>query len=279
MNEINGPDAELVALFDGRAAFWLAAAVALGVGAAHAVAPGHGKSITAAYLVGVRGRYRDALRLGLIVATMHTVSVLLLASAWVGATGAGGFATETVTAWMQVAAGLVVIAVGAHLVHRHVRARGHHRSHAHAHHHGHHHGHHHDHGHGHGQGHGHDHGHGHGHSHDIVENPWSRRGLTALAVSGGLLPSPSAFLVLVSGMLTGRSLNAVILVLLFGLGMAVTLTGVGVLTVRGRSLLAGRVRNARLAAAAAAWAPAVAGAAVAVGGCLYLVAAVTTLTA
>ncbi|RKN10916.1 hypothetical protein [Streptomyces radicis] len=266
MNEVNGPDAELVALFDGRAAFWLAAAVALGVGAAHAVAPGHGKSITAAYLVGVRGRYRDALRLGLIVATMHTVSVLLLASAWVGVTGAGGFATEIVTAWMQVAAGLVVIAVGAHLVHRHVRARGHRHSHAHAHH-------------GHDHGHGHSHGHGHGHSHDLPENPWSRRGLTALAVSGGLLPSPSAFLVLVSGMLTGRSLNAVILVLMFGLGMAVTLTGVGVLTVRGRGLLAGRVRNARLAAAAAAWTPAVAGAAVAVGGCLYLFAAVTTLTA
>ncbi|GAB2887736.1 nickel/cobalt transporter [Streptomyces mayteni] len=257
MTDVNGLDGRLVALFDSGAVFWLAAVVALGVGAAHAVAPGHGKSITAAYLVGVRGRYRDALRLGLIVATMHTVSVLLLASAWVGVTGAGGFATETVTAWMQVAAGLVVIAVGGHLVHRQLRARR--PGHDHGHHHHDHHHHHHD------------------HHHDEVASPWSRRGLTALAVSGGLLPSPSAFLVLVSGMLTGRSVNAVLLVLMFGLGMAATLTGVGVLTVRGRSLLAGRIRGARLAAAVTTWTPTVAGAAVAAGGCLYLVAAVSTL--
>ncbi|MDT0317906.1 HoxN/HupN/NixA family nickel/cobalt transporter [Streptomyces millisiae] len=254
MTNLEGLDSRLVALFDSGTVFWVAAVVALGVGAAHAVAPGHGKSITAAYLVGVRGRYRDALRLGLAVALMHTVSVLLLASAWVGVTGAGGFATEAVTAWMQVAAGLVVIAVGGHLVRRHLRDRGHHHHH-------------------------HDHDHDHHHDHGRAPDPWSRRGLTALAVSGGLLPSPSAFLVLVSGMLTGRSLNAVILVLLFGLGMAGTLTGVGVLTVRGHALLAGRARHGRLATAAAAWAPALAGAAVGLGGCLYLLAAVATLTA
>lgn len=252
MTDLEGLDSRLVALFDSGTVFWVAAVVALGVGAAHAVAPGHGKSITAAYLVGVRGRYRDALRLGLVVALMHTVSVLLLASAWVGVTGAGGFATETVTAWMQVAAGLVVIAVGGHLVRRHLRDRGHHHHH---------------------------HDHDHHHDHGRAPDPWSRRGLTALAVSGGLLPSPSAFLVLVSGMLTGRSLNAVILVLLFGLGMAGTLTGVGVLTVRGHALLAGRAHHGRLATAAAAWAPALAGAAVGLGGCLYLLAAVATLTA
>jgi nickel/cobalt transporter (NicO) family protein len=277
MNDLNSLDGKLIALFDGRAAFWVALLVALGVGAAHAVAPGHGKSITAAYLVGVRGRYRDALRLGVIVALMHTLSVLLLASAWVGMTGAAGFATETVTAWLQVAAGLVVIGVGAHLLHRHLRARRRRHAHAHAHAHGH------DHAHGdahaHGDGHAHAHAHGHDHSHDIPEtSPWSRRGLTAIAISGGLLPSPSAFLVLVSGMLTGRSLNAVILVLAFGVGMAVTLTGVGVLTVRGRTLLAGRAGGSRLAATVSAWTPAIAGGAVTAGGCLYLFAAVSVLT-
>ncbi|AKG42499.1 transporter, Ni2+-Co2+ transporter (NiCoT) family [Streptomyces xiamenensis] len=267
MNDLNSLDGKLIALFDGRAAFWVALLVALGVGAAHAVAPGHGKSITAAYLVGVRGRYRDALRLGVIVAIMHTLSVLLLASAWVGLTGAAGFATETVTAWLQVAAGVVVIAVGAHLVHRHLRTRRKRTQHAHSH------------AHGHDHHHAHDPDHGHDHSHDIPEtSPWSRRGLTAIAVSGGLLPSPSAFLVLVSGMLTGRSLNAVILVLAFGVGMAVTLTGVGMLTVRGRTLLAGRAGGSRLAATVSAWTPAIAGGAVTAGGCLYLFAAVSVLT-
>ncbi|MGR6922003.1 hypothetical protein ACU635_47810 [[Actinomadura] parvosata] len=67
----------------------------------------------------------------------------------------------------------------------------------------------------------------------------------------------SAFIVLVSGLLTGRSLGAVVLVLAFGAGMAVTLTAVGIMTVRGT--------------------PALAGVAVAIGGCLYLATAVAVL--
>lgn len=171
MTGISGIEARLVEMFDSQAVFWLALLVALGVGAAHAVAPGHGKTITAAYLVGTRGRYRDALRLGVVVALMHTLSVLVLAITWVGLTSWSAAGTELVTAWMQVLAGLVVIGVGGHLAYRHLRhgpAPGHHR-------------------------------------HDAVAltDPWSRRGLVAIALSGGLLPSPSAFLVLVTGLLTG----------------------------------------------------------------------------
>ncbi|MGS2616148.1 nickel/cobalt transporter [Micromonospora sp. LZ34] len=291
---MTGLDERLVALFDGRGVFWLALVVALGVGAAHAVAPGHGKTITAAYLLGTRGRYRDAVRLGVIVAVMHTVSVLVLALAWVGLSGAASLGTRTVTAWMQVAAGLLVIGVGAHLTWRHLR--GHHHDHAH-----HHHDHRHDHrkvtahagtaghaqpdtaGHPHGGTAGHHHGHpsggatGHHHDHAVPTDPWSRRGLTALALSGGLLPSPSAFLVLVSGVLTGRAVDALVLVVAFGVGMAATLTGVGVVTIRGFALLTGRLR--RWPATATAWLPAVAGVAVSIGGCLYLVAAISVLTA
>ncbi|BCJ69946.1 nickel/cobalt transporter [Polymorphospora rubra] len=321
MNGLGGIEGRLVALFDSGAVFWLALLVALGVGAAHAVAPGHGKSVTAAYLVGTRGRYRDALRLGLIVAIMHTFSVLVLAVAWVGVSGLAGFGTERVTAWMQVLAGLVVIGVGVHLTYRHIRGGGH--SHSHGHGHGHSHGH--SHGHGHGHSHGHDHGHshdhGHGHSHDhghdhahphspagggpaggqeagqvvvaarkpeapatpaetaapAPTDPWSRRGLIALGLSGGLLPSPSAFLVLVSGLLTGRALDAVLLVIAFGVGMALTLTGVGVITIRGFALLSGRTARWAWASTLVAWLPAVAGVAVAIGGCLYLVAAAGSL--
>jgi nickel/cobalt exporter len=84
--------------------------------------------------------------------------------------------------------------------------------------------------------------------------------------------------VLVSGLLTGRALGAVVLVLAFGAGMALTLTGVGVLTIRGHALLArgaGRLSLPSLAA----WTPAVAGVAVSVGGFLYLAAAVSVLAA
>lgn len=340
MNSVNGYERHLIALFDSRGVFWVALVVALGVGALHAVAPGHGKTVTAAYLVGVRGRNRDALRLGVIVAIMHTLSVLVLATAWVGLTGAAGYGTQTVTTWMQVATGLVVISVGGHLTYRQFRRRGagHTHSHSHTEHHpveqpepalagstrhgagpdtphtphthsgedhhrhphlaadepepddapGHTHAHAsgHTHGPGHGPGHGHEHGHGpghghghtHGHSHDGLD-PWSRRGLLALALSGGLLPSPSAFIVLVSGLLTGRSIDAIVLVLAFGVGMAATLTAVGVMTVRGQALVSRHTQGRPLVARVAAWTPAVAGLGVSLCGVLYLVAALSALTA
>jgi len=252
-------DNKLVALFDSQAVFWVALVVALVVGAAHAVAPGHGKSITAAYLVGTRGHYRDAVRLGVIVALMHTFSVLVLALVWVGISGAASLGTETVTAWMQVVAGLVVIAVGGHLLWRHLRQRSHSHAHAGAH--------------SHGGGHSHDHGDGRWHSHETPEDPWSRRGLVALGLSGGLLPSPSAFVILVSGLLTGRTAGAVVLVVAFGVGMAVTLTAVGVVTLRGWQLVSGRTRKW-----STSWVPALAGAGVCLGGTLYLAAAVSVLT-
>ncbi|MER5458109.1 hypothetical protein ABT008_25380 [Micromonospora sp. NPDC002389] len=274
MNDLNGLDERLIALFDNAALFWVALVVAVGVGAAHAVAPGHGKSITAAYLVGTHGRYRDALRLGVIVAVMHTFSVLVLALVWTGLSGVADLGTRTITAVLQVVAGIVVIGVGAYLIRRHLTKRGHH----HHHHHGgdgHHHHHHGDDGH-----HHHHHGDdGHHHHHDVPVDPWSRRGLIALGLSGGLLPSPSAFLILVSGLLTGRSLGAVVIVLGFGVGMALTLTGVGVLTIRGQALLAGRAGRGALVAGLAAWMPAIAGAAVCLGGCLYVAAAVSALAA
>ena len=153
-------DAALVRFFDSTEYQLLAVLVALGVGAAHAVAPGHGKSVAAAYLVGTHGRYRDAAYLGGVVAVMHTVSSLVLAVAWVSFSSVAGAGTETVTAVMQVVAGLAVVAVGWHLVvrrRRHARGRRRAREHAHA---------------------GHGHGHGHGHSHTVPapEALFSRRG-------------------------------------------------------------------------------------------------------
>ncbi|GIF64570.1 hypothetical protein Ais01nite_26050 [Asanoa ishikariensis] len=249
MTGLDGLDNRLIALFDGGAVFWVLLLVALGVGAAHAVAPGHGKTITAAYLVGTHGRYRDAVRLGVIVAVMHTFSVLVLALVWVGLSVSASLGTKSVTAWMQVAAGLVVIAVGGRLAWRQLRHR---------------------------YQHSHSHSHPHSHGPDEATDPWSRQGLVALALSGGLLPSPSAFLLLVSGLLTGRSVDALILVLAFGVGMAVTLTAVGAITVGGFGALASRTKRW---SAIAAWTPAVAGVAVATAGCLYVAMAVSVLTA
>ncbi|MEU4097518.1 hypothetical protein [Streptomyces sp. NPDC026673] len=308
MTGIGSLDNHLIALFDGGSLFWVTLIVALGVGAAHAVAPGHGKSITAAYLVGTRGHYKDAARLGVIVATMHTFSVLVLALLWVGVSSTA-VSTKTATAWMQVAAGAVVAIVGVGLVYRHVRGRGHSHGHGHGHAHGHPHGHDHPHGHEHPHGHDHPHGHAHGddhshghahghdhshehhghdtavrddsaHAHHHVEqltNPWSRKGLAALALSGGLLPSPSAFLIFVSGLLTGRALGALAIVITFGVGMALTLTGVGVATIRGFSVVERHFRGRTGTARLRAWTPLLAGVAVVTAGCFYIAGAVSTL--
>ncbi|MEU4677796.1 cobalt transporter [Micromonospora sp. NPDC023737] len=193
----------------------LAFALAFIAGAGHAVAPGHGKSLAAAYLVGSRGRLRDAAWLGGSVAAMHTLSVLVIGLAWTFLSLANVIRMEALTTWLQLAAGLVAVTTGVWLVRRHLRGAGHTHSHNHSH----------------GHSHPHDHGHGHGHQH--AERP----GLLMLGVSGGLVPSPSAFLVLVTGLFLGRAGFALLLVLTFGVGMAVVLFGVGLLAIAGNSVV------------------------------------------
>jgi ABC-type nickel/cobalt efflux system permease component RcnA len=107
----------------------------------------------------------------------------------------------------------------------------------------------HDHGHEHG---GHSHGRGSGHSHDPSEG-FSRKGLIGLGAAGGLVPSPSALLVLLATIALGRTAFGVLLVLAYGLGMAGALTLAGLLLVKFRNRIAsygaGRFRRlGRLAA-------------------------------
>lgn len=216
----------LLTLFDGSGVALVTVLAAVAIGAAHALAPGHGKTIAAVYLVGTRSRGRDAAALGLTVALMHTVSVLAVGLGWYALAGGAGADVGVLTSWLQLVAALLVVAVGVGLLVRRRRGTGHS------------HGHHTDHDTHHDEAH--EHGHGHD-GHDLGgAGPWSWRGLVAIGVSGGLLPSPSAFLVLVTGLFTGRAGLALIVVAAFGVGMAVTLAAVGWATVRGRDLLAGR---------------------------------------
>ncbi|MDV5143380.1 hypothetical protein R1T08_03475 [Streptomyces sp. SBC-4] len=217
---------DLTSLLDHGAALPVALLVAAAVGALHACAPGHGKSLAAGYLVGGRGRPRDAVWLGGIVAVMHTFSVTVLAVGWwLAANSTPDIAA--LTGWLQLIAALVVAGVGVSLLRRHLRHRKHHRNHRNHYEHE----------------HEHEHGDGHRHSHHIPDAPslltW--RGLLLLGTSGGLLPSPSAFLVLLTGLLTGEVALALGMVAAFGLGMALTLTGVGLVVLRGRDALLDRV--------------------------------------
>ncbi|MFF3785829.1 hypothetical protein [Streptomyces sp. NPDC001933] len=238
---------DLAALLDHGAALPLALLVSAAVGAFHACAPGHGKSLVAGYLVGGRGRARDALWLGAIVAVMHTASVTALALGWwLAAQHAPDVAA--VTNWLQLIAALVVVAVGVGLLRRHLINRKH--------------------GHGHGHHHGHSHEHHHDHSHHIptTTSLLTWRGILLLGTSGGLLPSPSAFLVLLGGLLTGRVGTAVAMVLAFGAGMALTLTGVGLAVLRGRDVLLARAASSSALRAWSTRVPFVAAWAVVIGG-------------
>lgn len=209
-------------------ALLLGLAGAVVVGAVHALSPGHGKSVAAAYLVGAHGRPRHALLLGGVVAGMHTGSVLALGLAtW--------FATESVEPGrvldlLRLGTALFVLAIGAYLVVTRTRQRRHR--------------------------HDHDHDHPHDHPHEH-ERPFSRRGLVALGLSGGLLPSPSALVVLLAGLSAGRVALALTLVGAFSIGLAGAVAAAGLAVLKGRDLI--ELRTARWLPLAAAYAVLAAG--------------------
>ena len=207
-------------------------ALALGFGAVHAVGPGHGKTIMAAYLVSSRGRPRDAVLLGGVVSVMHTASVLVLGLVLIQVDRS--IAAESVYPVLTLVSGVAVTGVGLWLLVARGRTLRSGSARAHDH----------DHGHDHDGGHDHDdHGHSggreHGHSHALPAGvaPLSRRGLVALGASGGLFPSPSAVLVIVAAVGLGRTGLGLALLAAFSVGLAVTLSAVGLGLVYGRTIL------------------------------------------
>jgi nickel/cobalt transporter (NicO) family protein len=195
-----------------------AAAVLLALlfGAVHSLGPGHGKAVVGAYLLGHGGRARDAVAFGASVAAMHTASVLLAGGAlYLGITAS----VQQLLPWMSLASGMLVVLVGAGMLTRQLRVRRD-RSAA--------------------GWHAHPHDHGRHRAHDPVGRPArasSRPGLLVLGLSGGLLPSPSAFLVLATAIFAGKAVLGFLLVAAFSIGLAATLTGVGLAAVRGHALV------------------------------------------
>lgn len=226
----------------------LAVLLAMVLGAGHAFLPGHGKTIMAAYLVGKRGRLRDVVTVGATVTLTHTAGVLVIGLLLsLSAT----LAPTVVEQDLAVLSGLIVAGVGlwllltavrrgtpaasvAHLAARAATARSeapataarvHAGTAAVAHTHGHH-------------DHDHDHPHHHGHAGpEAAPSAFGRKGLVGLGVAGGLVPSPSALLVLLAAVALGRSAFGVVLVLGYGLGMALALTAAGLLLLRLRGRL------------------------------------------
>ena len=193
-----------------------ALALAFFLGAAHALTPGHGKTIVAAYLVGSRGRISDAIYLGSVVTLTHTASVFILGLATLYASTR--VSLDRVYPWMSLVSGLLVFGIGLWLFWQ--RATGHH------HHHDHHHGdhHHHGHAHDHAHGHGHDHDHAHGHDHDTP----TKGTLLSLGISGGMVPCPEALVVLMVSISLHRLAFGLALLVCFSLGLAAVLIAIGI---------------------------------------------------
>jgi nickel/cobalt transporter (NicO) family protein len=236
-----GVGTELAALVDAQdltpIAILVSLAIAFGLGIVHALSPGHGKTIMAAYLVGGRGSSRQAVGLGLAVTVSHTLGVLALAGLTLAASSV--LPPERLYPILGVASGGLVIAIGASLLWQRLRpmlASGLDHEHEHDH----------DHGRPHEHEHEHDHEHPHAHPHvhgQVASISW--RGLIALGLSGGLVPSASALILLLGSIAAGRVAYGLVLVVGFGLGMAVVLAGIGLLLVHARGLVERRLAAGR----------------------------------
>ena len=227
---------------------------ALGLGAVHALSPGHGKTIVAAYLIGSRGTARHALFLGVTVTATHTIGVFALGLITLYASRY--ILPEQLYPWLGIISGGLVVALGLSLLRQriltlrgvgmsaHTSNHDHNHHHDHAHDHAHGHDHHHDHAHDHAHGHDHDDSHhlthahgGHTHTHVIPGADGSAvswRSLLALGISGGLIPCPSALVVMLSAISLGRIGLGLLLIVMFSVGLAGVLTGVGLLFVHGK---------------------------------------------
>jgi nickel/cobalt exporter len=204
----------------------VAIAAAFVLGGGHALTPGHGKTIVAAYLVGSRGTLKHAAFLGAMVTFTHTISVFAL-----------GFATlflfrfvmpERITEWLGVISGLSIVALGLWMAWKRMRAASRPGQ-----------KHDHDHPHGHDHNHGpHEHHHHHGpgdHSHIPDELSWG--GLVALGASGGLVPCESALVLLLGAIALRRVGLGLMLLVSFSAGLAIVLMAIGAIVLYAKSLL------------------------------------------
>ena len=177
-------------------------------GAAHALSPGHGKTIVTAYLIGKRGTAKDAALLGGIVTVTHTIGVFalgfvtLVLSQWI--------VPDRLYPWIDLVAGLMVVSIGITVLRSRAKHAVAHRR-------------------------GDEHHHHHDHEHDV-----SRRSLLAVGVSGGLLPCPSALVVLLAAISLHRLAFGLVLIVAFSLGLALSITGIGLGAVLAKKAFARR---------------------------------------
>ena len=194
--------------------------VAMFWGAAHALTPGHGKAMVAAYLVGTKGTPRHAFLLGGTVTLAHTAGVFAIGIVTLALSPF--VVPERLYPWLTLVSGLLVVAVGAAVLRQRLRGRVHAG-----------HGHDHDHPRGHPHDHRHHHGE-HGHDHDHHRDDLTSKGILGVGVAAGLLPCPSALVVLLSAIALHRVGLGLALIVAFSVGLAATITAIGLVAVLAR---------------------------------------------
>jgi ABC-type nickel/cobalt efflux system permease component RcnA len=223
----------------GRGVLILMLLAAFGWGAVHALSPGHGKSMVAAYLVGTRGTARHAAALGATVTIAHTAGVFALGLVTLALSQY--VLPEDLYPWLTLVSGLLVVAVGAAVLRTRLRSqRAHH------------------------------HHHSHDHTHEI-----STKSLIAMGASAGLIPCPSALVVLLGALSQHQVALGLVLILAFSLGLAATITGIGVAVVYARTLLSRLDFTSRAATAL----PALSALVIVVVGCVLTAQAVPKVLA
>jgi len=194
--------------------------VAVFWGAAHAFSPGHGKSIVAAYLVGSRGTPRHALLLGLTVTVTHTIGVFALGLVTLALSEF--IVPEQLYPWLNVISALLVLAVGVAVLRwrlgawrksKKIDRGGPHSHHQHS-------------------GHGHDH---HGHHHD-GDPGIGIKGILGVGISGGIIPCPTALVVLLAAISLQRVGYGLALIVAFSIGLAAAMTSIGLVAVSAKRL-------------------------------------------
>ena len=225
--------------------------VAFILGAIHALGPGHGKSLMAAYLIGSRGRIRDAITLAFTLTISHVFSVLLVG--FLALFLADFFLPETISMWFGLCSGIAILFIGLwlfitryrvlkrgakkhflnnmnnhslkqHYVDKHIHPeniRQHSNSepceperepHTHNH-------------------------------YDPNLSIWSN---IALGISGGIIPCPKAIVILLLAISLHKIALGIIIILVFSLGLAFTLVTLGIVVVKASSLLKRRLKDKRL---------------------------------
>lgn len=199
-------DQSLLRLMQSEQAFWWMLLLAVGFGAAHALTPGHGKTLVAAYLVGQRGTVWHAVALGLISTFTHTWSVLVLAGIvhWFGLSPS---AREWIQTSLPLMLGLMIVCFGFLLLLQRLAGRA---DHVHI-----------------GGGH---------HHHEAPAGEVTWGGLLILGITGSIVPCWDAIAMLIWSIGADRLTWAVPLLLAFSAGLAAVLVTIGILVVKARGV-------------------------------------------